>query len=515
MRLTAWPIDRIKRRQIPLRHEPLALIETTGGRQVVAMACELAQSRGVRRGMTLAEARALCSGLRDAPHEPANDLRGLEALGRWLMRFSPAVALEPPAAIYLEIGGSERLFGSLERLRQQVIDALQHLHLHAIVAIGPTAGAAYALTYCSHNQNMLCEISAAVPGGSLPPAIEGTELLSALFRLPPGALRISSAIAELLFQLGIETIGQLVHLPRNALPARFGDELLRRLDQALGRMPEPLVTLPFRTPIQSSLRFEAPLDALETIWIVLKQLIADVVFELTRRGCGVRQLNARFDRDGLPAIEQTIRLSSPSRDPTNLFNLLRCTLEHIRTDQGFIGITLHAVVFERISEDQSTLIGNEDDRKRKEFGRLIERLCARLGERSVETVQLIESHLPERVCRYVDAMEKSVAGSAVAMLDEPDRYPPRASRPLQLLPTPIEISVMVTPSEDREGKPISFTHRGEVHRIVYAIGPERIAGMWWGGHNKTRDYFEVEDEMGRCFWIFRVNESFRWFLQGV
>ena len=85
-------------------------------------------------------------------------------------------------------------------------------------------------------------------------------------------------------------------------------------------------------------------------------------------------------------------------------------------------------------------------------------------------------------------------------------------RPLQLLPTPIEIGVMVSPSDDRDGRPILFRNGSDVHRLTHAIGPERIAGEWWRGHDRTRDYFDVEDEEGKRFWVFRVNEAHRWFL---
>ena len=87
-------------------------------------------------------------------------------------------------------------------------------------------------------------------------------------------------------------------------------------------------------------------------------------------------------------------------------------------------------------------------------------------------------------------------------------------RPLHLLHHPVEIAVMVSPSEDREGLPILFNHDMDVHRIVHTVGPERIAGEWWQGHHKTRDYFDVEDEAGKRFWIFRVRESGQWFLHG-
>jgi protein ImuB len=74
--------------------------------------------------------------------------------------------------------------------------------------------------------------------------------------------------------------------------------------------------------------------------------------------------------------------------------------------------------------------------------------------------------------------------------------------------------VIVSPSESQDGYPISFTRHNRVHRLPNAVGPERIAGRWWEGHNKTRDYFDVETETGRRFWLFRVMETNRWYLQG-
>ncbi len=73
---------------------------------------------------------------------------------------------------------------------------------------------------------------------------------------------------------------------------------------------------------------------------------------------------------------------------------------------------------------------------------------------------------------------------------------------------------MVSPSDDAEGQPAAFTHEGQVRTIVHAVGPERIAGRWWDGHDKTRDYFDVEDASARRFWLFRVRETGRWYLHG-
>ena len=60
---------------------------------------------------------------------------------------------------------------------------------------------------------------------------------------------------------------------------------------------------------------------------------------------------------------------------------------------------------------------------------------------------------------------------------------------------------------------------------VRANRPERIADEWWqpegsGGADAIRDYYRVEDEEGRRFWLFRAglhgwDNPPRWFVHGV
>ncbi|MGH7180061.1 MAG: hypothetical protein ACREJC_21970, partial [Tepidisphaeraceae bacterium] len=73
----------------------LVLIRTIAHREIIVAADESARSQGIRPGMTLGEARALCAHVSHASHDPIRDQKSLEALGRWMMRFSPVVALLP------------------------------------------------------------------------------------------------------------------------------------------------------------------------------------------------------------------------------------------------------------------------------------------------------------------------------------------------------------------------------------------------------------------------------------
>ena len=309
--------------------------------------------------------------------------------------------------------------------------------------------------------------------------------------------------------------------------------------------------------------FEAPIDSLETIWLVFKRLIGEVVPELAQRGRGARELDLEFFRPYDTPILHTIRLSRPSRDPVNWFNLMRCVLEKIqerRSDEaterrrgrkriafspsslrrsvassllyerhvpsGFTGIRLSIRVSEKISEEQIALLDHEQFDGEIELSHLVERLRVRMGRESIVQVELVESHLPEYAFRGVGAsttvlpLKRERVGEAPTPRShkttaDNQRFFPREVRPMRLLKKPQEIHVIVTPSDDLDGKPVSFTTADRtVHRVRHALGPERIDGQWWTGHDKTRDYFDVEEETGKRFWIFRVLQSSRWFIHG-
>ena len=107
--------------------------------------------------------------------------------------------------------------------------ALKALGFTATAAIAETAGAAWAIARFGG------ERIAVLPAGTA---------AVALAPLPVRGLRLPPEIATALRRMGLRRIGDLLPLPRAPLAARFGDLLLRRLDQALGRLDEPLCSSP-------------------------------------------------------------------------------------------------------------------------------------------------------------------------------------------------------------------------------------------------------------------------------
>jgi protein ImuB len=138
---------------------------------------------------------------------------------------------------------------------------------------------------------------------------------------------------------------------------------------------------------------------------------------------------------------------------------------------------------------------------------LIDRLVARLGVSRIFRLSAVESDIPERsVCRLHPLAETQAW--------------PSWPRPVRFLSPAEQIEQVMFEYPDRP--PRRFLWRGKLHRVLRADGPERIHGEWWKRSEEAetlRDYFRIEDEEGRRFWVYRRHEgetgNFSWWLQGT
>jgi protein ImuB len=133
---------------------------------------------------------------------------------------------------------------------------------------------------------------------------------------------------------------------------------------------------------------------------------------------------------------------------------------------------------------------------------LVDRLAVRLGTRRLHRLGAAESDLPERSVRRRGPLEATAAWPA---------WP----RPVRLLDPPEPVAQVMALLPD--GAPLRFSWRGRFYRVGAADGPERVYGEWWRHareRDAVRDYFQVEDEAGARFWLFR-SEDLSWHLHGL
>ena len=482
---------------MPPPDRPLVTALHDGRRQAVAAADRAARSLGLAPGMPLAQAQALVPDLAVVPAAPEADARALEELAGWCLRYAPLTAPDQPDGIWIDATGCAHLFGGEDAMLADIAARLARGGIAARAAIADTPGTAWAVARYAGTEGTV------VPAG---------ETEAALRPLPVAALRLDDETAAGLIRLGFEHIGQLLDAPRAPLALRFGGVAIRRLDQALGRVREPIAPIAPPGMVAARLAFPEPLLTAEALSAVIARLAGVVCGALERRGEGARRLDLLFERVDHTQQAICIGTARPSRRPDHLARLLAEQLERVDPGLGIEAVRLVAPLTEKLAFGQPAagLIGGED--AGADVSVLVDRLVNRLGARKVYRVAPVESDVPERSVRRIGPLSSPVR----------TRWPPELPRPARLLrpPQPVEALAMLP-----DHPPAQFTWRRRKHRIRRADGPERIGGEWWK-HDRERsamrDYWQVEDEDGRRFWLFRSGDAvdpatgdLRWFLHGL
>src|SRR6266702_3637368 len=155
-----------------------------------------------------------------------------------------------------------------------------------------------------------------------------------LMRRPVDALRLDPTAVAGLRRVGLKRIGELTPMPRDALARRFGAEVARRLDQALGDLPEPLSPLGEAPVRRVRLSFAEPIADPADLARAAELLADDLVVRLAREGMGARRLDLAFHRIDGRVEHIHIGTARPSRDPRHLASLFAARLETIDPGLG-------------------------------------------------------------------------------------------------------------------------------------------------------------------------------------
>jgi protein ImuB len=497
--LPTWPTDRLRRKAddaAPPPEAPLVLIGREGSKRVVVAADVAARAAGLYTGMPAAKAQVLVPGLMLRDADPVEDGVGLERLALWvLQRFAPIVAADAPDGIVIDTTGADHLHGGEQAMLDALIGKLNMFGVTARAAVADSWGAAHALARFAASR-----ATVAPPGHGA----------SVLIALPLEALRLPRPLSADLRVLGFERIADLLAQPRAPLTLRFGPELGRRIDQALGELAEPID--PVRPPDLIEIRraFPEPIGTAETIARYIGKLTGRLCTALDEKGMGVRRLDLLCHRVDSRVAAVRVGTAQPVRDAKRLTRLLCDKIDTIDPGFGIEVMTLAATIAEPLERKQvaSSLI----EVATPDVSDLVDILANRVGERAIYRAAPVASDVPERSVRRIPAMAP----------DSGATWPGHWPRPSRLLAHPELIeTVALLPDHP----PVSFTWRSVRRRVKRADGPERVFGEWWKRDAElaaVRDYFRVEDEAGERYWIYRAGDgedattgSHRWFLHGV
>lgn len=498
--------------------------------------------QGLRPGQNLSDARALVPTLEMHELDPVFTRQVFADFADWHANASPIVAVldevAPWGELVLDITGVAHLFGGEAGLLDHVVGRLRRFGFTVTGAIADTVGAAWAMAHYSAG-------SIVARGGQR----------AALALLPVVGLRLDMAEVDALNQMGLKQIGQLYGRDRKALKARFGGRLITRLDQALGMLVERVTPRLPATEHQAERRFAEPIGYIDDVMMTARDLAVEIAHGLEAAGLGAQGFHLMLFRVDHKVMTLSVNAARATRDAAHIAQLFVHRSERLEGeyDAGF-GIDSIRLVATSLSDLDSVQIGAFDIRDgARDIERLYDRISSRLGPQALMRSKLVNTHIPEQAVRLEPVMARTEDAPASSADPGPDR-------PLRLLPGPEPIEVI---AEVPDGPPKRMVWRRISYRVLKASGPERIEAEWWRSGQRlaqlqlpqsrekksdpgddsskarrkaeeaphvsalapfdpmavTRDYYVIEDDGGRRFWVFRIglyggNANPRWFLHG-
>ncbi|MCR8556579.1 DNA polymerase Y family protein [Mucilaginibacter sp. BJC16-A38] len=483
--------DWLTLRRPELKDLPFVFAAPIHNRIIITAANSLAQEQGIFNGMAAADAKAIVPDLKIIDEIPGQSFKLLKALGEWCIRYSPLIAIDMPDGLIMDISGCPHLWGGERNYLKEIVTRLRSKGYDVRGAIADTAGAAWAVARF----------------GKVKPIIEPGAQASALLLLPPVALRLEPLILERLQKLGFYKIKDFMNIGRSVLRRRFGEGFLLRLNQALGNEDEPLQLL---QPVEAYSERLPCLEAIRTaigIEIAIKTLLEQLCKRLHGEGKGIRTAILKGYRVDGHVIQATIGTNSPSNNVNHLFKLFELKISSLEPALGIELFTLDAPKVEDVEPGQEILWSPEDcSLEDTGLAQLLDRLANKIGAANIHRYLPQEHHWPER--SFKPAISLKEKPTTAWRTDRP--------RPSLLLnrPEPVEVTFLVP-----DYPPALFIYQNKIHHVKKADGPERIEREWWLEEGEHRDYYQVEDEKGQRYWLFRLGHyeggrPKQWFIHG-
>lgn len=451
----------------------------------------MAEKLGLHIGQPLTNARAMASELDVVLADHQADAAWLAQLADWCDRFTPVVALDPPDGLFLDIAGTNYLFGDEKSILGKVLHIFRSKSFGVQGAIAGTVLSARAL--------------ARYRDGCI---VEEKGEVRAVSPLPIEALQLDPVITHAFRRAGLKTIGQAAGRKRSEIVSRFGAATLARIDEALGLGGRPITPRQPSPDYWKAQSFAEPVSTLDVIRPALKSIVTSLCTIMEREGTGARRLEASFYRADGAIRRIAVETGGPLRTASIIGRLFHERLASLSDPLdpgfGFDLIRIAATHVERM--DHASISLDMKAHAQTEIDFLADRLAARFGRECVVRFHPREMHVPEDAWLVVsmqDSRKTQTSWQAIRALHEAPR------RPLRLFMRPELVEV----AQD----PLRLLWHKVPRTITRWEGPERIAMEWWREKKPqvARDYYRAEDEAGRRYWIYRSTDSPQWFLHGV
>jgi DNA polymerase-4 len=396
-----------------LRGRPVIVGGDPRARGVVSAASYEARAFGIRSAMPLRTAAALCPAGVFLPVDGAKYRRESRRVMEILGRFTPLLEQVSIDEAFLDVAGSEALFGSPEEIARKIKAAVRD-------EAGLTASVGVATT------KLVAKVASDLrkPDGLVvvPPGEEAAFLAP----LPIGRLwGVGEQTRATLAEQGVRTIGQLAELPVDVLVRRLGAHGAALHDRARGIDPSPVTGEIAAKSVSHEHTFDVDTADGEVIERTILALSEGVASRL--RAGGVRAATVQVKvRD---SAFRTVTRQRTLPEPTDLADpIFRAALEMVRPEVRGRRIRLLGVGAHGLGEPAQMGLFAVDDPRRRRVAEAQDVIRRKYGTRALTRARLLGDPLAEPGGRDpLQPLEGRRVGRARRGSDQPpaDRQPER------------------------------------------------------------------------------------------
>lgn len=467
---------------------PTAQVAVTCANRVVACSAS-AREGGVRRGLRRREAQARCPQVYVAAADPARDARFFEGVIVAVDDVVPRAEVLRPGLLVLPVRGAARYFGSEEAAAERLVDAVAAAGAECQVGVADQlstavfAARAGLILEPGQDAAFLSELSVMQLSGE--PSLSG-----------PGR----AELADLLWRMGIRTLGQFAALPRGDVASRFGADALIAHRFARGEPGRGPYGRELPPDLDAVLHCDPPIDRVDAAAFAGRTLAAALHRSLEAAGVGCTRLAIHAGTLGGGELTRVWRCAEPLTEDATA-DRVRWQLDGWLTSRRLAGqrpvgpvILLRLQPVEVVSAEalQLPLWGGLGEEDRLRARRALVRVQGLLGQEAVQVPVLSGGRGP------AERITLTPLGDEPVPRDAPDRpWPGQLPQPAPtvLLDDPVEVL-------DFQGNPVRVTARGmftaEPVRLDGARSPYRGELSWWAGPWPVDErWWEPEPDQGQ------------------
>ena len=450
---------------------PIAII--CRKRQIKRIYCCNAEAEkyGIDNKMSLSTALALCPDLQIKNRELGKEGYHLERLALIAYQFTPTVVFYNQLGLAIEISRCKRLYGSYDNLLQQLYSQISKYSSKLINGIGHTPLSAYL--------NCRFDFQKHVP--------DADYLIAQSRVIKLDSLKLSPRNHKHLKQLGLNTVDDVLKLPRSTISNRFEHELTLQLDLLTGVKPDSYTLFTVPNKFSDCMHNPDGIYSKEALHVPMKTLLLRLCEYLQAQNNLCQEIHWYFFPLLGDSTSMHVKFSKAHRNSSNLFSVSRLQLEQLELPHSITKILLESDQF--ISALDGSLDFFDDKNVSRKNG-LIDQLTARLGNTALSQPSIHAEYLPEKANLINEKQFLAAQG------DKKD-----IPKPLWLLTSPLPIK--------NNGDNL-FWHRP----LSILSGPERLCDNWWRS-DQQRDYYLACNERGSRYWLYRDTQSKRWFIHGI